>query len=219
MSKKTGVSKTGRTVKNPIGTVTTRTKKGQLKTAPKSKVDALKKQRAKRKLLKFGKNIGKGGVVGAAIGGYEILKDLPSEEFKTVKELERGKMSTGERKIKPLPKDKKRGSKKTKATSLPVPKRKPTPPKQKKTTDRIPGPDETETFVSGDAVIDYKGLPKVKRQAGGALKPIDPETQPGLVALKKESPETVNKMGYAKKGGRIVSAMTGGQIVSMMYDD
>ena len=38
-------------------------------------------------------------------------------------------------------------------------------------------------------------------------------------ALKKESPETVNKMGYAKKGGRIVTAMTGGQIVSMMYDD
>ena len=58
-----------------------------------------------------------------------------------------------------------------------------------------------------------------KRQAGGALKPIDPETQPGLAALKKESPETVNKMGYAKKGGRIVSAMTGGQIVAMMYDD
>tara|TARA_R100001129_G_C5286461_1_gene238472 strand:- start:317 stop:487 length:171 start_codon:yes stop_codon:yes gene_type:complete len=52
-----------------------------------------------------------------------------------------------------------------------------------------------------------------------ALKPIDPETQPGLAALKKESPKTVNKMGYAKKGGRIVAAMTGGQIVSMMYDD
>ena len=64
-----------------------------------------------------------------------------------------------------------------------------------------------------------KQKPKVKRQAGGALKPIDSETQPGLAALKKESPETVNKMGYAKKGGRIVSAMTGGQIVSMMYDD
>ena len=214
-----GVSKTGRTVENVTGTATTRTRKGQLKTAPKSKVEALKKQRAKRKLLKFGKNIGKAGVVGAAIGGYEILKDLPSEEFKTVKELERGKMSTGERKIKPLPKDKKRGSKKTKATSLPVPKRKPTPPKQKKTTDRIPGPDETEVFINKDAVIDYKQLPKVKRQAGGALKPIDPETQPGLAALKKESPETVNKMGYAKRGGRIVAAMKGGQIVSMMYDD
>ena len=109
--------------------------------------------------------------------------------------------------------------KKTKATSLPVPKRKPTPPKQKKTTDRIPGPDETEVFINKDAVIDYKQLPKVKRKAGGDLKPIDPETQPGLAALKKESPETVNKMGYAKKGGKIVTAMTGGQIVSMMYDD
>ena len=64
-----------------------------------------------------------------------------------------------------------------------------------------------------------KQKPKVKRQAGGALKPIDSETQPGLAALKKESPESVNKMGYAKKGGRIVTAMTGGQIVSMMYDD
>ena len=60
---------------------------------------------------------------------------------------------------------------------------------------------------------------KIERKVGGALKPIDPETQPGLAALKKESPETVNKMGYAKKGGRIVAAMTGGQIVSMMYDD
>ena len=59
----------------------------------------------------------------------------------------------------------------------------------------------------------------IERKVGGALKPIDPETQPGLAALKKESPETVNKMGYAKKCGRIVSAMTGGQIVSMMYDD
>jgi hypothetical protein len=60
---------------------------------------------------------------------------------------------------------------------------------------------------------------KIERKVGGALKPIDPETQPGLAALKKESPETVNKMGFAKKGGRIVAAMTGGQIVSMMYDD
>ena len=33
------------------------------------------------------------------------------------------------------------------------------------------------------------------------MKKINPETQPGLAALKKESPETVKKMGYMKKGG------------------
>tara|TARA_A100001515_G_scaffold54467_2_gene43072 strand:- start:37 stop:534 length:498 start_codon:yes stop_codon:yes gene_type:complete len=148
MSKKT--SKTGLTEKNPVGTATTRTKKGQLKTASKRRVDTAKKQVAKRKLLKIGKNIGKGGLFGAAIGGYEILKDLPAENFKSEKEIRRGKMSAGERKVKALPKDKRRGSKKP-----PVPKRKPTPPKQKKTTDRIPTADETDYFVGGDAVIDY----------------------------------------------------------------
>ena len=163
-------------------------------------------------------------VLGSGAIGVTAGANLPEKPKKRKKVIDSrtnvsSRMKATERDIGPQLGDKKRESKKTKATSLPVPKRKPTPPKQKKTTDRIPGPDETEVFINKDAVIDYKQLPKVKRQAGGALKPIDPETQPGLAALKKESPETVNKMGYAKKGGRIVAAMTGGQIVSMMYDD
>ena len=37
------------------------------------------------------------------------------------------------------------------------------------------------------------------------MKKINPKTQPGLAALKKESPKTVKKMGYKKKGGMIKS--------------
>jgi len=165
-------------------------------------------------------------VLGSGATGVTAGANLPKKPKKRKKGIDSrtnvsSRMKATERDIGPQLGDKRRKVKKTKskATSLPVPKIKPTPPKQKKITDRIPGPDETEVFINKDAIIDYKGLPKVKRQAGGALKPIDPETQPGLAALKKESPETVNKMGYAKKGGRIVAAMKGGQIVSMMYDD
>ena len=201
------------------------------------------------KLYKTGKNVAKGisraakpskgigsatlsqGTTGRAVLGSGAIgvtagANLPEKPKKRKKVIDSrtnvsSRMKATERGIGPQLGDKRRKVKKTKskATSLPVPKRKPTPPKQKKTTDRIPGPDETEVFINKDAVIDYKQLPKVKRKAGGDLKPIDPETQPGLAALKKESPETVNKMGYAKKGGRIVAAMKGGQIVSMMYDD
>ena len=35
------------------------------------------------------------------------------------------------------------------------------------------------------------------------MKKIAPSTHPGLTALKKQSPETVNKMGYMKKGGKV----------------
>ena len=200
-------------------------------------------------IYKTGKNIGKGisragkppkgttqatlsqgttgkAILGSGVTGVTAGANLPKKPKKRKKAIDSktnvaSRMKATERSIGPQLGDKKRKVKKTKSkvTSPPVPKRKPTPSKQKKTTDRIPGPDETEVFINKDVVIDYKQLPKVKRQAGGALKPIDPETQPGLAALKKESPETVNKMGYAKKGGRIVAAMTGGQIVSMMYDD
>jgi len=201
------------------------------------------------KLYKTGKNVAKGigrastsnaptqatlaqGPTGRAIlasGATGVIAgaNLPKKPKRRKKAIDSktnvaSRMKATERSIGPQLGDKRRKVKKTKSkvTSPPVPKRKPTPPKQNKTTDRIPGPDETEVFVDKDVVLDYKQLPpKVKRQAGGALKPINPEAQPGLAALKKESPETVNKMGYAKKGGRIVSAMTGGQIVSMMYDD
>ena len=45
------------------------------------------------------------------------------------------------------------------------------------------------------------------------MKKINPETQPGLAALKKESPETVKKMGYMKKGGMVKGFKNGGAVV------
>ena len=45
------------------------------------------------------------------------------------------------------------------------------------------------------------------------MKKINPETQPGLAALKKESPETVKKMGYMKKGGMVNGFNNGGAVM------
>lgn len=46
------------------------------------------------------------------------------------------------------------------------------------------------------------------------MKKINPETQPGLAALKKESPETVKKMGYMKKGGMVKGFKNGGAVIT-----
>ena len=43
------------------------------------------------------------------------------------------------------------------------------------------------------------GVRMGQRRDGGLTK-IDPEKQPGLAALKKERPDVVAKMGYARKG-------------------
>ena len=51
------------------------------------------------------------------------------------------------------------------------------------------------------------------------MKKINPETQPGLAALKKESPETVKKMGKSpdkitkKDGGMIKGYKNGGCVM------
>ena len=45
------------------------------------------------------------------------------------------------------------------------------------------------------------------------MKKINPETQPGLAALIKESPETVKKMGYMKKGGMVKGFKKGGCVM------
>ena len=52
---------------------------------------------------------------------------------------------------------------------------------------------------------------KVKKKAGGGTmkKPIPPEAK-GLQALKKERPDVVNKMGYMKKGGKVIKMRGGG---------
>ena len=169
-------------------------------------------------------------ILGSGATGVAAGANLPKKLKKRKKVIDSrtnvsSRMKATERDIGPQLGDKRRKVKKTKskATSLPVPKRKPTPPKQKKTTDRIPGPDETEVFINKDAVIDYKQLPKVKRQAGGKTIPQGSEGKGirALVASGSKGKQAAKDMGFAvaKKGGRIVAAMKGGQIVSMMYDD
>jgi hypothetical protein len=60
------------------------------------------------------------------------------------------------------------------------------------------------------------------------MKKINPKLQPGLAALKKASPSTVNKMGYFKKGGSMPSQKltrqqskllmrSGGELDDMMF--
>ena len=45
------------------------------------------------------------------------------------------------------------------------------------------------------------------------MKKINPETQPGLAALKKKAPDVVNKMGYMKKGGMVKGFKNGGAVM------
>ena len=99
-------SKSGKTVKTPVGTAVTTTKKGQKKTASRKRVKA-----AGKNVLK---SVAKGLVkrttpVGAAlVTAYDIAKGRGAENFENIEELERGKMSKGLRKVKPLPADKRR---------------------------------------------------------------------------------------------------------------
>ena len=199
LKQRKGASKTGRTVKNITGTATTRTGKGQLKTVPKSRVDTAKKQVAKRKLLKIGKNIGKGGLLGAAISGYEVLKDAPTEEFKTIKELERGKMSAGERKIKPLSKDKNKIIRRKKGKQV-LPDLK----------DRDPNKPETPQ--------EKKDIQKLKDNLKkDKQKPLTPKQK--KLDVDKDGQLEASDFKMLRKKKSVVSAMTGGQIVAMMYDD
>jgi len=205
LKQKKGASKTGRTVKNPkVGTATTRTAKGQLKTASKSRVDTAKRQAAKSKLKRIGKSIGKNivgkpALVGGAIFGYEVLKDTPTEEFKTIKELERGKMSAGERKVKPLSKDKnkiirrKKGNQVLRDLKYRDPK-KPITPQEKKDIQKL-----------------KDNLKKDKQ------KPLTPKQK--KLDVDKDGQLEASDFKNLRKAEKVVSAMTGGQIVAMMYDD
>jgi len=82
-------------------------------------------------------------------------------------------MKAGLDKVKPLPKDKKDESRRNeimggdyigeyaappaKKESKPSKKQ---PPKKKQAPERIPGPDETDVFISGDVTIDYGPIKK-----------------------------------------------------------
>lgn len=82
----------------------------------------------------------------------------------------------------------------------------------------------------GNRVVGQKGATKtaaktaqVKRQAGGKTIPQGSKGKGvrALVASGPKGKQAAKDMGFAvaKKGGRIIAAMKGGQIVSMMYDD
>ena len=113
-------SKSGKTVKNPTGTASYRRKSGQMDQASRKAVKG-----AERKVLKSAaKAVARKVPVAAA--AVALAEDRGVENFKSLKELERGKMSKGLRKVKPLPADKP----KSKSSSVPRPKSKPTSPRQ-----------------------------------------------------------------------------------------
>ena len=114
-------SKSGRTVRNPTGTASYKNKSGKFNQATRAAVKGAKRNVAKSVAKGVAK---KAGVFGAALA---LAEDRGSESFKNLKELERGKMSKGLRKVKPLPADKP----KAKAKPVPRPKRKPVSPKTK----------------------------------------------------------------------------------------
>ena len=114
-------SKSGRTVRNPTGTASYTNKSGKFNQATRAAVKGAKRNVAKSVAKGVAK---KAGVFGA---GLALAEDRGSESFKNLKELERGKMSKGLRKVKPLPADKP----KAKAKPVPRPKRKPVSPKTK----------------------------------------------------------------------------------------
>ena len=114
-------SQSGKTVRNPTGTASYKNKSGQFNQATRAAV----KSAEKNVLKSVAKGVAKkAGVFGAALA---LAEDRGSESFKNLKELERGKMSKGLRKVKPLPADKP----KAKAKPVPRPKRKPVSPKTK----------------------------------------------------------------------------------------
>jgi hypothetical protein len=197
-------------------------------------------------------------IIGSGATGVIAGANLPKKPKRRKKAIDSktnvaSRMKATERGIGPQLGDKKRKVKKTKSkvTSPPVPKRKPTPSKQKKTTNRIP---KTEVFVDENVTIDFGQLPKdenkvIKRKKGNQVlrdlkdrdpkKPITPQERKDIDQLKKnlqkdkQKPLTpkqkkldVNKDGKLEasdfeelRNKKVVSAMTGGQIVSMMYDD
>jgi hypothetical protein len=92
-------SKSGKTVKTPVGTAVTTTKKGQKKTASRKRVKDAGKSVLKRGAKRLVK---RAGSVGAAVGiALDLAEGRGTENFKSIEELERGKMSKGLRKVKP----------------------------------------------------------------------------------------------------------------------
>lgn len=122
-------SKSGRTVRNPTGTASYQNKSGRFNQATRAAVKGAERNVVKSVAKTVAK---KAGVVGVALA---LAEDRGSESFKNIEEIERGKMSKGLRKVKPLPADKPKTKTKPKTKpkakdkSVPRPKRKPVSPK------------------------------------------------------------------------------------------
>ena len=124
----------------------------------------------KRKASKFLKLLGRMSFP-LALGqiGVELTKDKV-EQFKNIKELERGKMRKTVEGITRTPAEQKRDAEK----KVPRPKKKPKPPsppkkKSKPESNKIP---DADVFISGNVTIDKTAIPKayggkvVKRNKG-----------------------------------------------------
>ena len=134
-------SQSGKTVRNPTGTASYKNKSGQFNQATRAAV----KSAEKNVLKSVAKGVAKkAGVFGAALA---LAEDRGSESFKNLKELERGKMSKGLRKVKPLPADKPKPKPKPKpkAKAVPKPKKKPVSPETMEFL-RIKKPNKTRVF-------------------------------------------------------------------------
>ena len=93
--------------------------------------------------------------------GVELTKDK-IEQFKNIKELERGKMRKTVEGITGTPAEQKRDAEK----NAPRPKKKPKPPSNKKSKPNSIL--DADVFVSGDVTIDKTAIPK--RRMGGMVK-------------------------------------------------
>ena len=137
-------SQSGKTVKNPAGTASYTNKKGQFNQATRKAVKAA----GKNVIRASAKAALRGTLPGLALGtAYDLAKDRGDESFENLEELERGKMSKGLRKVKPLPADKPKPKPKAKAKAKPAPKpkKKPVSPETMEFL-RVKKPNKTRVF-------------------------------------------------------------------------
>ena len=116
----------------------------------------------KRKAREFLKLLGRMSLpLALAEIGVELTKDKV-EQFKNIKDVERGKMRKTVEGITGTPAEQRRDAEQ----KVPRPKKKPKPPPKKKSKpNKIP---DADVFISGDITIDKTAIPK--RRMGGIVK-------------------------------------------------
>ena len=117
----------------------------------------------KRKAREFLKLLGRMSLpLALAEIGVELTKDKV-EQFKNIRDVERGKMRKTVEGITGMDAEQKR--KEEKKVPSPKKKPKPPPPKKKSKSNKIP---DADVFISGDITIDQTAIPK--RRMGGMVK-------------------------------------------------